>query len=107
MFNQLTPNYLHFSLALLGFVASNILCLVFSGQYEGHRQERAFIFTIFNTQLHFHHWMYGALFLAIMLIIEQYTGKSFWLDFLKGVNLGLVFHGLAFYSDYFDILKFS
>ncbi|GAB4145497.1 MAG: hypothetical protein OHK0017_05150 [Patescibacteria group bacterium] len=105
MFIQLNANQQNYGVALIGFIIANLICLLFSGITEGDRPERSLIVNLFGYSWHIHHWMYGTVGLIICLFAEQIMGRSFWLSLFKGFNLGLAFHGLIYYNDYFDIIN--
>ena len=99
----MSPNQTNYILGFCGFIVANIFLYVFSGKFEGDKSENSIFINLFNQSFHFHHWMIGFLGLVICLIIEQATGRNLVLSFAKGISFGLIFHGLTFYTDYFNI----
>jgi hypothetical protein len=84
------------------------LFLVFGGGYEGDKPEKSVFINLLGLKIHFHHWMLGLLLLIITLLIETYffsNNKNLFVSFIKGSFFGMIFHGIAFYTDYFSILK--
>lgn len=102
---MMTPNQLYYAISLFGFILSQIFCILFSGKYEGDKPEQSLILNLPSLSIHIHHWISGLAILVGVIILEQSIGRVSWLAFFKGVAIGLIFHGLAFYIDYFQIIK--
>lgn len=104
----MSPNVIYYCFSLAGFLISNAIFLFFGGSFEGDKQGNSIIITLFDYKIHLHHWIIGLFSLVIILSVETifYSGnKNYFISFLKGIAFGTFFHGIAFYTDYFSILK--
>jgi hypothetical protein len=101
----MSPNQTNYILAISGFIVANIFLYIFSGKFEGDKSESSIFVNLFNLSFHLHHWIIGLLGLIICLVVEQFIGRNLLLSFAKGLSVGLVFHGLTFYTDYFSIRR--
>ncbi len=104
----MSVNQVYYAFALFGFILSNTLFLILGGGYEGDKGDKSIILDLLGLKIHFHHWMLGFVLLVITLFIETIfssDNKNLFVSFLKGTFFGMMFHGIAFYTDYFQIFK--
>lgn len=100
-------NQIYYFWALAAFILSDSFFLAW-GNTEGDKSDNSVYINLVDFKLHIHHWMIGLVLLASTLTIENvfYTGqKNLVISFIKGLCLGMIFHGLTFYTDYFFIFK--
>ena len=98
-------NQINYILAICSFALVNIFLLTFSGRFEGDKSQNSIFISVLGSTYHIHHWMIGLFCLIIILIAEQFFGRNPVISIVKGVSFGLMFHGLAFYTDYFSIRR--
>jgi hypothetical protein len=104
----MSSNQVYYLFSLLGFIISNSIFLFFGGNTKGDKPDKSLIFNILDFKFHLHHWIIGLFLLVFILIIESCfvsPNKNLALAFFKGMAFGTLFHGIAFYTDYFNIFK--
>jgi hypothetical protein len=101
----MSSNQFNYILAITGFVLANLFLLFFAGKYEGDKSENSIFINISSFSIHLHHWMIGLIGLILCLIIEQFIGRNHLVSIFKGLALGLIFHDLTFYLNYFKIFN--
>ena len=80
---------------------------IFGGPQTG--QEGLFdpiIFSFWNWQIHFHHWLFAlmSLLLLFFFVRKKYKLNPFLLSFSAGFFGGLIFQGISSYPDWHQVL---
>ena len=81
---------------IIGIIIGFFIFEVFSGRKEGKIGNSILILETKKYDYHLHHWMIFLLILIILLAIEYHN------DFIYGLVIGIIVHGLT-YKDFYEI----
>ena len=84
---------------LLGYLASRVYCKKL-GIDENNGKERKIFVDCGKWKIHFHHWILGAIFLALIWLIDWFYLPSFF----AGAVFGVMAHDIYDFNDWYKVI---
>ena len=84
---------------LLGYLASRVYCKKL-GIDENYGKERKIFVDCGKWKIHFHHWILGAIFLALIWLIDWFYLPSFF----AGAVFGVMAHDIYDFNDWYKVI---